>query len=176
MPPIYRTIVYHRGDEEEIKFNFPGDVSAHSLKFVVKKDRELTSSRLVEIDSSNTSKFNLTYDSSKGVTKIIITPAPEDTQDLTDDYVYDIYDYTALKTLIDGVLYIQADVQTPFDGMALPGSAERFFAKLTTNSDKISRDDLTALLVAKGSPAGCIEFFDKVNHSPYTYDGNGDWI
>jgi hypothetical protein len=165
---VYKNILYHRGDKETVKIEYPGDISSHSLSFVLKKDRELSSSRLIEITGNlnrENEKFSAVYDENKKITLITIKPDPTDTQDISGNFVFDIYDSTDSVTRVDGNFYMEPDVQTPFDGTNLPNDGRRYvpyYPEDFKNNDVLQYD--AALHEFKGITPGSLSediFYNK---------------
>ena len=165
---VYKNIVFHRGDKEAVRIDYPGDISSHDLNFVLKSDRELTSTRLLEIGgniSPDNDKFSAVYDENKKITQITITPGAVDTQDLSGNYVFDIYDATDSVTRIDGNFYIEPDVQTPYDGTNLPADGKRYIPYYPENfNDKEILQYDSALREFTGKTPGSLadeNFYNK---------------
>lgn len=115
-----------RGDSKTLSFSYAGDITAQSLSFVVKADKGLTSSRLIQklnsVAGGSVSEIKTTYDDDAQSTEIEVYLEAEDTQDLTNKIlVYDLLLGSA-NTIYMGNLYLEGDVQTPYDGTNLPTS------------------------------------------------------
>lgn len=165
---VYKNILFHRGDKEAVKIEYPGDISSHNLTFVLKKDRELTSSRLIEITGNtnlNNERFISVYDENKKITLLTLKPDSTDTQDLSGNFVFDIYDSTDSITRVDGNIYLEPDVQTPFDGTNLPEDGRRYvpYYPGNFNNNEVLQYD-SALHEFKGITPGSLtdeNFYNK---------------
>lgn len=113
-----------RGDSASLKIILDSDYSSHTLSFVVKESTDLTADRLIE---KLTASMIITYDTDADKSIILIPIEPEDTADLeAKEYLWDLLSVAEDKTIAGGAFSLIADVQTPFDGFALPESAVRF--------------------------------------------------
>ena len=123
-----------RGDPKELIFYCPGNLSTYKIIFVVKANKVLTSNRLIQKKNTAAggSGSELIAEVSGNETKITVKLEAADTQDFTAlKYDYDITaqpadDSTDPETIEGGIINIDQDVQTPYDGFDLPVSATRF--------------------------------------------------
>ncbi len=185
---IKSNITFHRGDARPIKLVYPDkDLTSLPLQFVVKLDRKIISSRLVQISSNEPLKFSMEFDEKIGTT-ITITPAAEDTADLEAKiYVYDIIDTESLITYFDGSFKLEGDVQTPYDGTDLPEEAQRYIPVLPDqfNDDEIVQKKTTGgkatfsgkkIIDAKDFDDGTIFFKTTIESKAVIVGGNAATI
>ncbi len=121
-----------RGDSKTLTYVTNGDYSSDAVHFTVKKDINLTSSRVIDRIASSA------YDGTK--TTFTIALVKMDTWGLTPgNYVYDIEadsptDTTFSRTLFRGIFTIVGDVRTPYDNTNLTlNSAVRYIPYLPDN-------------------------------------------
>ena len=137
-------LTFNRGDERELNWTLPGNISTEKVYFTVKPDRVLSSSRYVEkkntLAGGSDTEILVTSDGSKSSVTVFMLEA--DTYDLSDlSLVYDLWveaitpSFTS-ATYVDGDFTLLADVRTPFDGFAVPSTATRFL--------QLDADDFTS--------------------------------
>jgi hypothetical protein len=127
----------YRGDTKTLTFQVSGDVTASALSFVVKADKVITSSRLIQklntVAGGSNSEILASYDSEALVTTISVYIEKIDTQDLTKKfYYYDLLVGTS-STSHYGTLYLEQDVQTDYDGTDLPADGKRYIPVILSN-------------------------------------------
>jgi len=142
---IVKDISVYRGDSTRIEFKASGNITAKGITFVVKLTKSFSSPRLIQ--KKNTiaggSSFEIITSYSAPQTKVTVILGPDDTQDLTGTtYYYDIVaaDAGALEsysTFNYGIFKIIQDIQTPFDGTALPNDGTRITTVSLANATSL---------------------------------------
>lgn len=128
---LNKNITIKRGDLTSIVLIIDGDRSQDVLSFVVKELLDLTADRLIEKAGN---LITAVYNSEANRTIITISLLDEDTADLeAKKYYWDLVSTDDKTTIAGGEFVLVADVQTPFDGFALPESAVRFQQVDATN-------------------------------------------
>lgn len=113
----------YRGDVTTVQFRYNGDLTGDSLTFVVKVNKDLSSPRLINKTTADTSGISVWY--SAPYSTINVKLITQDTEDLTRTaYVYDLKKDTS-TTLYDGAFTLYPAVQSRFDGTNLPGDGVR---------------------------------------------------
>ncbi len=112
---IYRI---YRGDINTLIFEVDNDYTGRIIKFIAKPSKELTADRVIEVNGSY----------SNGNISVVIPP--DATADLNYSSLYydlvDVSDNNTEQTIYSGILSIEFDVATPFDGIGeLPQNAKR---------------------------------------------------
>jgi len=181
MKRINKDFLIHRGDaylgDDRIEIKKQGDYTQHKLTFVVKADKVLTSDRLVEkmntLAGGSDDGIEATLDAD-GYTTFAISLECTDTQDLTlPGYYYDLVaedadDSTKSVTIASGNLRNEYDVQSPFDGLDLPDTAERLLPILASNFED---QEIIKVEVVNGVKTYVgTDLFDGV----FQLDANGD--
>lgn len=123
-----------RGDNKNITFVIDGDYSADAIMFTAKRDKTLTSARVLEkkntLAGGDDNEMTVVYDSDSLTSTITIKILETETQALTDEYFYfDIYDDTDNDTLFWGKLWLLADVRTPYDSGSVPDDSLPIISK-----------------------------------------------
>jgi hypothetical protein len=110
-----------RGDDVSLVFATSTDYSTKSIIFITKRDKTLTSARIIEKKNTVAGGSNAELEVSASAITVHILEG--NTQSLEDEFLYfDIYNNTDNETLFHGKLWILADVQTPYDSGSLPSS------------------------------------------------------
>lgn len=114
-----------RGDNSDLVFLIDGDYSADAIMFTAKRDKTLTSARILQkentVGGGGDSELTVTYSSITLQSTITVKILETETQALTDESLYfDIYNDTNNETLIWGKLWILSDVRSPYDAASVP--------------------------------------------------------
>lgn len=130
---IVKDVTVYRGDSTRIEFRANGNITTKGIVFVVKLTKAFTSPRLIQkknlIAGGSAAEIIATFSAPQ--TKVTVILGPDDTQDLTGaTYYYDIVAadagaLTSYSTFNYGIFKVIQDVQTPFDGTALPEDGTR---------------------------------------------------
>lgn len=116
-----------RGDQVDLTFILDGDVSSDAIVFIAKRDKTLTSARIIEkkntVAGGGNTELEVAYSSTNLKSTVTVHILEGNTQALTDEFLYfDIYNNTDNETLIHGKMWILADVQSPYDSGSVPSS------------------------------------------------------
>lgn len=110
-----------RGDDVDLVFTTTTDYSTKKIIFIAKRDKGLTSARMIE--KKNTLGGGADTELEVDATSITVHLLEGNTQVLEDEFLYfDIFNDTDNETLFHGKLWILADVQSPYDSGSLPSS------------------------------------------------------
>ena len=126
--PVIQDREIPRGDYIELPFFVPGDHTARKLIFVIKASTDLTASRLVERKNTvaGGGDTELTATAVRNSTLITVKLLKANTQAFTqDEYYFDVTSEHASTssdhyTVVHGQLTMDLDVQSPYDGAAVP--------------------------------------------------------
>lgn len=110
-----------RGDDVDLVFTVDIDYSSEGIIFIAKRDKTLTSARIIE--KKNTIAGGSDTELEVSATSITVHLLEGNTQASEDEFLYfDIYNNTDNETLFHGKMWILADVQSPYDSGSLPSS------------------------------------------------------
>lgn len=110
-----------RGDDVDLVFTTNIDYSTKKIVFIAKRDKTLTSARIIEKKNTLAGGGDAELEVSDDAITVHILEG--NTQALTDEYLYfDIFNDTDNETLFHGKLWILADVQSPYDSGGMPSS------------------------------------------------------
>jgi len=144
-------LTIYRGETKDFVFQVIGDKTTDKLYFTCKANRDLTGSRLVDKSNSVAESTGITAETElvESVTNTAITVSfgKTDTQDLTQEILeYDLIavdpsDDSIITPLISGVILIEQNVRTDYDGSKLPSdpSSSRL---LTLNASDFTDGDM----------------------------------
>jgi len=117
---INSDIQQRRGSKNSMVFHTQGNLEKREISFVVKPSTEITDSRIIDKNSLRTGEIGLVYNQESGKTDITVYILEEDTYSLKEgNYFYDLDDLSVSDTIAGGVFMLTADVQTPFDNLAM---------------------------------------------------------
>lgn len=123
-----------RGDDQNLVFLVNGDYSAKAILFTAKRDKTLTSARILQKENTlgggGDTELTVAYDSSTLKSTITVKILETETQSLTDEFLYfDVYNDTGNETLVWGKLWILSDVRTPYDSGTAPNNSVPILSK-----------------------------------------------
>lgn len=116
-----------RGDDVDLIFTLSGDYSSDAIVFIAKRDKTLTSARIIEkkntIAGGGNIELEVSYDSTLDKSTMTVHILEGNTQSSEDEFLYfDIYNNTDNETLFWGKMWILSDVQGPYDSGSVPSS------------------------------------------------------
>jgi len=121
-----------RGDSATFEAVIDGKHDDRLVYFTAKRDRELTTARLIDKSNQQPGELTTVYDGGNDETTVTIPIVPEDTQDLTVELIQidiesvNALDSTDVETPANGTMSIEFDVRTEFDGCDLPSEPVTF--------------------------------------------------
>jgi len=129
---IKKRFTIKRGDPIILSLQVNGDITAYKIIFVAKLSTDISAERLIEKKNSVAGGTDIETTYADGVTQIDISLTSDDTNYLTTFRLF--YDITQQisddslepETIAEEEIRLTADVQTPFDGWAIPNYTTRF--------------------------------------------------
>lgn len=167
MKPVKINFLVERGDaylgDDRLEIIIPGDWTTYKLSWAVKETKVITDDKLIwkrnSLAGGSDAELEAVLEGSNTVIKISLLEA--DTHDLQvfknyhDLEATDAVDSDKKKTIAKGEFKIDADVQTGFDGSALPSDAVRFQQLDASNS---AVGDLTHTIEVNG-----VKYFEFIS-------------
>ena len=118
---VTKDLILYRGDKKEFKFIAPWNLAGKEISFVVKADKDITGTRLIDKNSLHTGEICAVYTSASNKTSLTVTLCDSDSYRLNaGNYFYDIKNITDEETLFAGLFIIREGVQNVFDDTCLP--------------------------------------------------------